>query len=759
MLAHAIDHPTPATVILITGDRDFVYAVSVLRLRRYRVIVIAPSKIHVTLRLQASSIFAWNGGDIDLTPTQTPTSYQSASSESRIDPNQVTFLPASPRPSTSLLRACCRRSTLESDSHDPNYISSLTAPVSTDISVPSLLSQAVVQTSKDNSISPIITLRPSSLSEDGIALTVSPKTLLPSMSAINSGQTGYEESQMILPRSGKGFATETVHVSKPTAAAEANALQTPSHQDVSPTASLSSKGFKLFGGYPGRSERASGTHDRIAAWRKRLAIISEVKNGGSLHGFDDIDDDCERPHATNKEAGSGHKWWRKWRGTAVSLLSSNHPSSANSYPANTKAYTDPAARTASASADTSFTTASSNPSTSIASASSPSSSALGADRMASATFAKASSILTPASPMPTTPSPLSHDIKGSPCESAAADKISSVSSVAVYELSEFVDETGVIPLTETHLQTSTPRPEDMASHCHSSRTDSTVEKPSSTSQSGIDQRPMLSQCSVEAPTVLPLNQTLPSPQSTEDRSALKPTTLPLHFKALVEELRNQRSLGHSHPQFSLIASGVLKRNQFAYREAGIVEKGPKFAKYAALASQLGIVRVGSSNGKDWISLESLGDVLETPSASTAHTYTPDPIAHSINNTLPSTIAGMSSVAPLKEATVASPASQQVSGRNSSPLQVPTENLPAITVPKNLEFPGLALLLERLQRLHSKGVPRPFRSLVAMDLVAQDRLIFQKSNVPGFPEYLNLAVKAGLVELGGEGSRAWVSLKA
>ncbi|KZT11510.1 uncharacterized protein LAESUDRAFT_642683, partial [Laetiporus sulphureus 93-53] len=59
MLTYAIDTPPPATVIIITGDRDFVYAVSVLRLRRYRVVLIAPSLGHNGLKLQASAVLDW----------------------------------------------------------------------------------------------------------------------------------------------------------------------------------------------------------------------------------------------------------------------------------------------------------------------------------------------------------------------------------------------------------------------------------------------------------------------------------------------------------------------------------------------------------------------------------------------------------------------------------------------------------------------------------------------------------------------------
>lgn len=59
MLTYAIDNPAPATVVLISGDRDFVYAVSVLRLRRYRVVVVAPYTAHGSLKSQASAVLDW----------------------------------------------------------------------------------------------------------------------------------------------------------------------------------------------------------------------------------------------------------------------------------------------------------------------------------------------------------------------------------------------------------------------------------------------------------------------------------------------------------------------------------------------------------------------------------------------------------------------------------------------------------------------------------------------------------------------------
>ncbi|KAI6006046.1 hypothetical protein EDD15DRAFT_2567286 [Pisolithus albus] len=42
MFAFAVDHPPPATVILVSGDRDYAYALSTLRLRNYKVVLITP---------------------------------------------------------------------------------------------------------------------------------------------------------------------------------------------------------------------------------------------------------------------------------------------------------------------------------------------------------------------------------------------------------------------------------------------------------------------------------------------------------------------------------------------------------------------------------------------------------------------------------------------------------------------------------------------------------------------------------------------
>lgn len=59
MLAYAIDNPAPSTIILITGDRDFAYALSILKHRRYQVVLVTLSNAHASLVHQACIRFDW----------------------------------------------------------------------------------------------------------------------------------------------------------------------------------------------------------------------------------------------------------------------------------------------------------------------------------------------------------------------------------------------------------------------------------------------------------------------------------------------------------------------------------------------------------------------------------------------------------------------------------------------------------------------------------------------------------------------------
>ena len=77
MLAYAIDNPTPTTIVLISGDRDFAYALSILRFRRYRIVLITLSNAHQSLRAQAAISYDWVSEilePVDLTLSNQPAS-------------------------------------------------------------------------------------------------------------------------------------------------------------------------------------------------------------------------------------------------------------------------------------------------------------------------------------------------------------------------------------------------------------------------------------------------------------------------------------------------------------------------------------------------------------------------------------------------------------------------------------------------------------------------------------------------------------
>jgi hypothetical protein len=59
MLAYAIDNPAPSTIILITGDRDFAYALSILKHRRYQIVLVTLPNAHASLVHQACVTFDW----------------------------------------------------------------------------------------------------------------------------------------------------------------------------------------------------------------------------------------------------------------------------------------------------------------------------------------------------------------------------------------------------------------------------------------------------------------------------------------------------------------------------------------------------------------------------------------------------------------------------------------------------------------------------------------------------------------------------
>ncbi|KAG6888106.1 hypothetical protein C0995_010671 [Termitomyces sp. Mi166 len=60
MLAYAVDNPSLSTLILISADRNFAYAMATLRMRGFTIVLISPDTVHASLKAQASECLDWH---------------------------------------------------------------------------------------------------------------------------------------------------------------------------------------------------------------------------------------------------------------------------------------------------------------------------------------------------------------------------------------------------------------------------------------------------------------------------------------------------------------------------------------------------------------------------------------------------------------------------------------------------------------------------------------------------------------------------
>jgi hypothetical protein len=72
--------------------------------------------------------------------------------------------------------------------------------------------------------------------------------------------------------------------------------------------------------------------------------------------------------------------------------------------------------------------------------------------------------------------------------------------------------------------------------------------------------------------------------------------------------------------------------------------------------------------------------------------------------------------------------------------------------------GFEPLVRTLDMYRTQGVLRPFRSRIGAELATQAIGIYRRVGVERFGQYVDLAVKAGIVELGGKDGGAWIALR-
>ena len=740
MMAYAIDHPAPGTIVLISGDRDFAYAISTLRLRRYRVIVVAPPQTHLSLLSLASLAYAWNGGKADLILPL----HHDMGSESDYSFDRGRRQPMS----ASMSGSPSNKDALRCMGHETSFTRSHTTRALNEDPGQHMVQEHVAGRLVDTSAS--LLGGKSSLSEgrhvlkgespNGMASLPAYLPLDPSstVSGLNGPQgmdsqptLTYTALASIPHTDTAAFPARTPVVKQPIAKFPTDSLEP---QDSPPTgSSVFSGSFRLVGEYPRRVIRNMSRHDGVVVWRRRLQ-----RSAGNVNDEPCVSNpstgECGELDPNDRRSSNRHGVWDKCRVTLVSLLAFKQGTSIVSVASGAKSANSTAPPSSSPSFATVPAPSTMAHSTVLPLIASPTEQADGA-KNESAVFpspkTSAAVCLGPDN-SPVEPPCADEDLFDTPAQSAAvvftaSDSVTELPSPAPLAKGG-VDSSAIVlpaftclPLSKTgsaHVQCAIVKDELSPDACLSI-CDFVGDNSAPGSQAAT--LPCAASTSKLQNAMIVSNSSFPNLPVTQ--SSINPTVFASssRFVVLVEELQSLYRQGLSCPRRSIVADGLTRRDPLVYERAGITNK-TKFNTYIDLAVQAGVVTVGGRK-KKWIVLNAASPIISgsTPSPVT-NTHAIAQVPSSVSNVL--------------------------------------ESLPEVSsAPAQNALHDFGLLVQRLQRLQVNKVPQPFRSLVAIDLVLQDRAVYQKVGVNDFDAYAALAVKAGLVELGGEGPRAWISLKA
>ncbi|KAK1222781.1 hypothetical protein PQX77_014349 [Marasmius sp. AFHP31] len=210
---------------------------------------------------------------------------------------------------------------------------------------------------------------------------------------------------------------------------------------------------------------------------------------------------------------------------------------------------------------------------------------------------------------------------------------------------------------------------------------------------------------------------LSTASTTDNTHTLEVRTVPRHLRSLVSTLQEHcRETGETQPLWGSIAYQLVQQDSEVYSKAGVT----KFKDFVELASKEGLVWLGGTAGREWVSLQSN---LSRSLVPAAMDDTPSPAA----------LSPLPLSAPL-------------------PCQSQSSTLGGWTVPVHLR-----ILVRILQKHREKGKNQPLRGSVALELTQQDSKVYEKAGVTRFKEFVDLATKLGLVCLGGTEGGAWISL--
>ncbi|KII88951.1 hypothetical protein PLICRDRAFT_159913 [Plicaturopsis crispa FD-325 SS-3] len=261
----------------------------------------------------------------------------------------------------------------------------------------------------------------------------------------------------------------------------------------------------------------------------------------------------------------------------------------------------------------------------------------------------------------------------------------------------------------------------------------------------------------------PISSIIPIDASPSSSSA---DTIPPMFRLLADSLDRLRLKNTPRPFQSVVAMHILMQDNNVYRRAG----AQTIAEYIAMAENAGVVEVGGEDPKSWVSLKpewhgcgaSPAEDATADSAVQPSSATPTPIEMSSSTTL-------GPVSPLPPPPMPLDVSQTPapSSTTTPDIHGPTPDPPSSTVcgrdlgldtPTRQPIPPVfEILVKLLQSSQKRGVTRPRCSHIARHIARRHRTTYESAGVTKWDEYAKLAEKAGVVIMGGDGEDAWISL--
>ncbi|KAG2146932.1 uncharacterized protein EDB93DRAFT_457287 [Suillus bovinus] len=224
-------------------------------------------------------------------------------------------------------------------------------------------------------------------------------------------------------------------------------------------------------------------------------------------------------------------------------------------------------------------------------------------------------------------------------------------------------------------------------------------------------------------------------ESVEDK--IRHLTPPV-FLPLINQLLLARSKGIPNPSRSDIANDLVRVDKDVYKRA----RATKFADYALLAKEASLIEFGggTTRSNSWVTLHSrFRQELDAPKSS-APSSSNNPLTPQNNTSCGPTSS--TSTAPTLPSSTAPQETTKLAALNPSPP-------PVVSIP-----PCFQPLINCLSKIHKNGLVKPFPSTVGLVIGPE---IYSKAGASSLAEYFDQAVEAGVVQCGGNSGHAWVSL--